>query len=58
MSDIDLIITISGILIALFLLLKFAPSGGSSSVIGSIGGVFTQGVGALMGPNNSTRGGN
>ena len=55
MNDIDMIIMVSAILIGLFLLLKYST--GASSVIGSAGGVFTQGVGALMGPGNITKGG-
>lgn len=58
MSDIGTVITVTAILIGLFLVLTIRQGGAFADAFGAIGGVFTQGVGALMGPNGRiTRGG-
>lgn len=58
MSDVNTIITVTAILIGLFLILTMKKGGAFADSLGAVGGVFTQGVGALMGPNNRiTKGG-
>jgi hypothetical protein len=49
------IITVTAFLIGLFLVLKYSTQ--FRDALGAAGSVFTQGVGALMGPNNITKGG-
>lgn len=54
MDDVGTLISVTAILIGLFLILKY--SGGFKTSFGALGGLYTQSVGALMGPNNITKG--
>lgn len=57
MTDVNAIISVTAVLVGLYLILKIQSGTAFKDVFGALGGLYTQSVGALMGPGNITKGG-